>query len=85
MELNSKVVVITGVSRGIGNALVHQFLSKGCIVFGLGFTDPIIDNNQFAFYKTDIRNRSEVKASFNSILEQSEDQIDILVNNAGVG
>ncbi len=39
MDLNGKCVVITGVSRGIGNALVHQFLAKGCMVGGMGWVE----------------------------------------------
>jgi|TARA_B110000977_G_scaffold161150_1_gene205941 NAD(P)-dependent dehydrogenase (short-subunit alcohol dehydrogenase family) len=35
MDLKGKYVVITGVSRGIGNALVHQFLAKECVVGGM--------------------------------------------------
>ena len=31
---NSKVVIITGVSSGIGRATAEQFAQRGCRVFG---------------------------------------------------
>jgi NADP-dependent 3-hydroxy acid dehydrogenase YdfG len=85
MDLNGKCVVITGVSRGIGNALVHQFLAKGCMVGGMGLNDPKIAHQNFSFYKTDIRKSENVRTSFNSYLKKTDNQIDILINNAGVG
>jgi len=51
MDLNGKCVVITGVSRGIGNALVHQFLAKGCLVGGMGLNDPKIAHQNFSFIR----------------------------------
>ncbi|NIO16342.1 MAG: SDR family NAD(P)-dependent oxidoreductase, partial [Deltaproteobacteria bacterium] len=30
MELNNRVVVLTGASRGIGRALAHEFARAGC-------------------------------------------------------
>jgi NADP-dependent 3-hydroxy acid dehydrogenase YdfG len=85
MDLNGKCVVITGVSRGIGSALVHQFLAKGCMVGGMGLNDPKIAHQNFSFYKTDIRKSENVRTSFNSYLKKTDNQIDILINNAGVG
>lgn len=85
MELKEKKVVITGVSRGIGNALVHQFLDKGCVVAGFGQRNPEIDHSDFHFFTTNIRNAEEVKSSFDSFFEKTNGQVDILINNAGVG
>jgi NADP-dependent 3-hydroxy acid dehydrogenase YdfG len=85
MELKGKKVVITGVSRGIGNALVHQFLEKECTVGGFGINDPGIDNPKFSFYKTNIRNSSEVDDSFKHFFNTNKNGIDVLVNNAGLG
>ncbi|MDC1395592.1 SDR family oxidoreductase [Bacteroidia bacterium] len=85
LKLLNKIVVITGVSRGIGNALVHQFLDKGCVVGGMGIRDPNIDNPNFTFYKTDIRNSDNVIRSFSSFYDSNASGIDILVNNAGLG
>ena len=85
MDLKGKYVVITGVSRGIGSALVHQFLAKGCVVRGMGLTDPKLDHPNFRFYKTNIRKSENVQKSFRSFLKESNNQLDVLVNNAGLG
>jgi NAD(P)-dependent dehydrogenase (short-subunit alcohol dehydrogenase family) len=50
MELNNKVAVITGVSKGIGHALCIQLLAKGMQVYGLGrnnAVDLVHDNFHF--------------------------------------
>ena len=85
MELRGKSIVITGVSRGIGRALVEHFLSKDCIVCGLGRTKPDISNPNFQFYKTDIRKRIEINDAIQLFLKVSGGCIDVVVNNAGVG
>ena len=85
MDINGKKVVITGVSRGIGNALVHQFLAKGCLVGGMGLNDPQIDNPNFSFYRTNIRKSNDVSESFTEFFNVHGNEIDILVNNAGLG
>ena len=85
MDLKGKYVVITGVSRGIGNALVYQFLAKGCLVGGMGLTDPKLDHPNFSFYKTDVRKSENVQNSFRAFLGESNNQLDILVNNSGLG
>ena len=84
MELTGKKVIITGVSKGIGKALVDQYLAKGCTVCGLGRTNPHISNPNFNFYKTDIRIFSEVETSINQFLKEYSG-VDILINNAGLG
>jgi NADP-dependent 3-hydroxy acid dehydrogenase YdfG len=85
MDLKGKYVVITGVSRGIGNALVYQFLANGCLVGGMGLTDPKLDHPNFSFYKTDVRKSENVQNSFRAFLGESNNQLDILVNNSGLG
>ncbi len=84
MDLINKRVVITGVSRGIGLALVHQFLNKGCRVGGMGLRNPNIDNPNFKFYQTNIRKIDNVQQSFRFYYEQHKG-VDILINNAGLG
>ena len=84
MDLRAKKVVITGVSRGIGLALVNQFLEKEAIVYGLGRTDPCIDHSSFQFLKTDITKFNEVEESLNRVVAESL-EIDVLINNAGLG
>lgn len=85
MELNNKVAVITGVSKGIGNALCKQLLAKGMRVFGLGRTNALdIDDMNFHFIACDVQSSESVKAAFDNIYKQV-DEIHVLVNNAGLG
>lgn len=85
MVLENAVVVITGVSRGIGNALVHQFLAHKCSVIGMGLHNPKIEDDNFLFIKTDITKSQQVKDSFEKAKKWKAASIDILINNAGLG
>lgn len=84
MELNGKVAVITGTSKGIGYQAAIKLLEKNCIVYGLGRTKTEINHPNFTHLTCDIRNEEEVEACFKSILEK-EKCIHILINNAGLG
>jgi NADP-dependent 3-hydroxy acid dehydrogenase YdfG len=85
MELNNKVAVITGVSKGIGHALCRQLLAKGMQVFGLGRTNApgIVDEN-FHFISCDVQSSESVKLAFEAIYKEVN-EIHVLVNNAGLG
>ncbi|HWV02890.1 oxidoreductase [Ralstonia sp.] len=81
---NSKVVVITGVSSGIGRATAAKFALRGCRVFGtvrnIARTQPIAG---VELIQMDIRDEASVQRGIETIVAQAK-RIDVLVNSAGV-
>lgn len=75
-----RVVVITGVSSGIGQACAKRFDILGDTVVALGRT-PIDSPN---FISCDVSVEAMVEAAFATIKERYG-HIDILINNAGYG
>ncbi|MFD0837078.1 oxidoreductase [Mariniflexile aquimaris] len=82
---NSKIIVITGASSGIGKATALYLLEKGHKVYGLARRvdkmDDIIKKGGVA-KEMDVTNHQQVKEVIASIIE-TEGRIDVLVNNAG--
>ncbi|PTB21776.1 short-chain dehydrogenase/reductase [Trinickia symbiotica] len=80
---NSTVVVVTGVSSGIGRATAEKFTKRGCKVFGtvrsIAKAAPI---SGVELVEMDVRDDASVKAGIQSVLERTG-RIDVLVNNAG--
>lgn len=80
---NSKVVVITGVSSGIGQVTAEKFAKLGHKVFGTvrnkGKAQPI---EGVEFVEMDVSDEDSVQRGIHFIIEQAG-HIDILVNNAG--
>lgn len=81
---NSKVIVVTGVSSGIGRAAAVKFAEAGCRVFGT------VRNSQTAqpipgvdLVGMDIRDEASVQRGIQAIIAQAQ-RIDVLVNSAGV-
>ena len=85
MELQNKVAIVTGVSKGIGLATVKALLKEGCKVAGWSRTAPDIDDSYFMFYETDVKNFDAVKASYEETVTDFGKDIAILINNAGLG
>jgi NADP-dependent 3-hydroxy acid dehydrogenase YdfG len=79
----NKVVVITGVSSGVGRSAAEHFLSNDWIVFGLSRAQPNILNKNFYYIKTDIRKYKSVSKSFSKIKDILP-KIDLLINNASI-
>lgn len=81
---NSKVVLITGVSSGIGRATAAKFALRGCRVFGtvrnLAKAQPIPG---VELVEMDIRDQASVQQGIQTIIAQAK-RIDVLVNSAGV-
>lgn len=78
MELNNKVVVITGVSTGIGRSMASLCADRGAVVYGLG-RNPSPDD-RIKFIETDVRDLASVRNAFKGLPLP-----DVLINNAGLG
>lgn len=81
---SSKVVVVTGVSSGIGRAAAKKFVRQGCRVFGTvrnaGRAQAIAG---VELVEMDIRDETSVARGVHSIIVKAG-SIDVLVNSAGV-
>jgi len=87
-----KVVIITGASSGIGEAIAREFAVNGCKVVlaarSEGKLSAIVDElkalNYDAYYiKTDVSKEDDCKNLIEKTVEKFG-SIDILVNNAGI-
>ena len=85
----SKIAIVTGGSRGIGNAIALDLLDKGYRV-GVGYyknkslAEEIAKENTHALpLYIDITSLESIEKAFNEI-ENSYGSIDILINNAGI-
>lgn len=75
-----RVVLITGVSSGIGLATARHFLGQGAKVHGVD-RDPCPES-QVEFYRADLASREETVVLAETLLRELPG-LDLLVNNAG--
>jgi len=80
----TKVVLITGASSGIGQAAARLLAQKGYTVYGTSRNPKIGHSEPFEFLEMDVKNAQSVQMAVSELL-QKEGRIDILINNAGVG
>ncbi|MBS1155971.1 MAG: putative short-chain dehydrogenase/reductase sdr [Proteobacteria bacterium] len=81
---NSKVVVVTGVSSGIGRAAAEKFAEQGCRVFGtVRNTAKAQAIPGVVLIEMDIRDEASIERGIQTIIAQAK-RIDVLVNSAGV-
>ncbi|MBC5773630.1 SDR family NAD(P)-dependent oxidoreductase [Pontibacter sp. KCTC 32443] len=85
MELQGKIAVVTGVSKGIGFSTVQALLDKGAIVAGWGRTAPELQHQNFHFFECDVRYPDSVQNAFDQTITRLGVHVAVLVNNAGLG
>lgn len=84
-----KTVVLTGATRGLGRAMVDEFVRHGHTVLGCGRTKTAIDqlrkthDKPHDFYSVDVASDDEVK-SWASLLLSTYGPPDLLLNNAAL-
>ncbi len=93
MMLHGKTAIVTGGSRGIGEAITARFLEEGASVFSLSrsegekygaFAETAEKNGaSFVWIKTDISKKDDIAAAVEKVLKTAS-SVDILVNNAGI-
>ncbi len=88
--LEDKISLVTGASRGIGQAIAMQFSNQGATVIGTATTENGVEKiNQYLAQAKgtgmllNVNDAEQVNATLQAIREQYGD-IEILVNNAGI-
>ena len=84
MNLNNKVAIVTGSSKGVGRVIAEQLLSKGAHVIGWSRSETTINHPNFKGDCLDVGNEEQVIAHFKEVM-RIHNTIDIVINNAGFG
>lgn len=92
-DLNEKVIIVTGGTRGIGKAMVNLFANAGANVHfffknSQADADAIVkqaqENNQkITAYQVDVTNKDLVDQTIQEIFSVTN-RIDVLINNSGI-
>jgi NAD(P)-dependent dehydrogenase (short-subunit alcohol dehydrogenase family) len=92
MQIQGKVVVVTGGANGIGRALCHRFAQEGARFVAVSDVDEDngfkvlqeIEEGRGAFFACDVSQESQVKFLVDTVTSVAG-QIDIFCSNAGIG
>lgn len=77
-----KVVLITGVSKGLGKALAKKFKKEDFLVCGVSRSKPDFDIDYHI--KADLTLKKDIDKIYN-LFFQRFNRLDVLINNAGIG
>ncbi|MEU6805538.1 SDR family oxidoreductase [Streptomyces neyagawaensis] len=78
MELNGKLAVVTGGTRGVGAGIAHAFAEAGADVVICARRPPDTPLKGAEYLPVDVRDPDAVQALFDGL-----PRVDVLVNNAG--
>jgi len=83
-DLEGKVVVVTGGTRGIGRAVVDAALARGARVAMCGRGAPEeAGDERLLSVQADVASEPDVERLFDRVIERW-DRVDVVVNNAGI-
>lgn len=85
MILENKIVIVTGVSKGIGLETAKALLEKGAKVCGWSRNAPDFTHDNFFFVKTDVTLPESVEEAYQKSIDHFGENIQVLINNAGMG
>ncbi len=81
--MKSKIILITGSSKGIGKELVKYYLKHNYFVIGCSRSSVVFKSDNYNHYSLDICDEKSVKKMFKEIRARHK-RLDVLVNNAGI-
>jgi 3-oxoacyl-[acyl-carrier protein] reductase len=82
-KYDSKTVLITGSSRGVGEILTEHFLSEGARVVGISRGPAKREHERYQHLEADIAEPAEIQRVF-ALLRTTVKTLDIVINNAAV-
>ncbi len=92
MLLKGKKALITGASKGIGNAVAEAFLRNGAVVYAVSRSEGDLDRlravaaeagTEVFFRAADVSDEAAITSTVKQIIKDSGG-LDIVVNNAGI-
>ncbi len=88
LELEGKVVIVTGGASGIGKAVVEEYLADGARVVCCDIAEesPAFEGatkENYLYVKTDVTNKAAVDAMVEATVA-AFGTVDVMVNNAGI-
>lgn len=86
ISLSKKQVLVTGGSKGIGNAIVKALAAAGAkVICHFNTTKPEFDDSEGEIYpvRADLANAAEV-TRFGQMVIEKFGTVDVLINNAGI-
>tara|TARA_B100000579_G_C22722536_1_gene800143 strand:- start:392 stop:1147 length:756 start_codon:yes stop_codon:yes gene_type:complete len=83
-DINNKIAIITGTSRGIGYSLAKGFIDSGAFVHGLSRSGSNLSNQEnYTDHKIDLKDKSSINTLISKI-GKAQKKCDILINCAGI-
>lgn len=85
-----KLILITGVSRGLGRVMTEQFIERGHIVVGCARKQQDVEKLQqefgdpHHFISLDVKDEAGVKSWAEIVHSKYATAVDLLINNAGI-
>ena len=83
MKKLSRVILITGTSRGIGRGLAEHYLKNGDTVCGCSRGPATFRHRRYAHWELEVSDEASVVAMVREVVRR-HGRIDALVNNAGI-
>lgn len=80
---SSRVLLITGSSKGIGRHLVEYYVAKKDLVIGCSRGASSFEHENYRHFTADVANEANVIEMFAEIF-RNYGRLDVLVNNAGI-
>ena len=81
---SSKVVLVTGASKGLGQAIAQRLVRNGHRVYGTSRKWNTGEKNGILTLGLDVTNEDSISKAVRAIIE-AEGAIDVVINNAGIG
>jgi len=81
--MSEKFALVTGTSRGLGEAMANYLLDQGYTVFGFSRSGCNIDHGHYIDIQGDVREEAEVEAMY-EVIQQTTNHLDLVVLNAGI-
>jgi NAD(P)-dependent dehydrogenase (short-subunit alcohol dehydrogenase family) len=82
-QFQGRVVVVTGGARGIGDAIIDGFVTRGGRAVSIDPGEPEQPRPATRYLSGDVRDRAAVERAFEDV-DAHEGRVDVLVNNAGI-